>query len=110
MLSHQNTAAAERRVAERAPGPLDGFTTGQRSIRIGVLSVTGCFVETKEVAVVGQHVELKIQIPNWGLLDLEGEVAYTSSPIGFAVWFINLRPDTEIVLQAAVDALLNMGP
>ncbi len=109
-MSHQNAAAAERRVAERAPGPLDGFTTGQRSIRIGDLSVTGCFVETKEMAVVGQHVELKIHIPNWGLLDLEGEVAYASAPIGFAVRFINLRPDTHIVLQAAVDALLNKRP
>jgi len=104
-MKKDNAAVAERRGAPRVAGPLDGFTGGHRPIRIADLSVTGCFVETMEAVAAGDVIDLQIQIPNWGLLSLQGQVAYTSPPFGFAVHFLNLRPDTQIVLQAAVESL-----
>ncbi len=106
-MKKENTAVDERRGAQRVPGPLDGFSSGHRPIRISDLSLTGCFVETMEAVASGNAIRLQIQVPNWGLVDLEGQVAYTSAPFGFAVHFVNVRPDTQIVLQAAVESLLN---
>ncbi|MGE3840494.1 MAG: PilZ domain-containing protein [Vicinamibacterales bacterium] len=104
-MKKDSAAVAERRGATRVAGPLDGFTAGHRPIRISDLSVTGCFVETMEAVASGDAIDLQIQIPNWGLLPLQGQVAYTSAPFGFAVHFMNVRADTQIVLQAAVEAL-----
>jgi hypothetical protein len=102
--------AADRRASARVAYPLDASCStqsGHRSVRISDLSVSGCFIECLVMMGVGERVALRIELPSFGPIDVEGEVVYASPPAGCGVKFIDTPRSTVLVLQAAVDALLS---
>jgi hypothetical protein len=101
--------AADRRVAPRVTYPFDGSTSnhsGNRAVRIGDLSITGCFVETMETMAQGEKITVRIHIPNWGPLELKAEVVYSTPPFGYGVRFGDVSPSANLVLQATIETLL----
>lgn len=82
---------------------------GNRPVRVGDLSVTGCFVETIEPNAKGTRVTLRVEIPDWGPLELTGEVMYSSPPIGYGVRFVDVPPASALILQATVETLSKRG-
>lgn len=93
--------------------PLDGAYAGQsgrRPVRINDLSITGCFVESLETAAPGERVTLRIIVPDWPTIEVLGEVVYSSPPMGYGVRFTDLSQTTELILQAAAEALQRSEP
>jgi hypothetical protein len=100
--------ASDRRAAPRVAYTFDGYTaghSGSRPVRIGDLSVTGCFVESIEPAATGENLTIRITIPDWGTLELSAEIMYSSPPIGFGVRFVDVPPASALILQATVETL-----
>jgi hypothetical protein len=107
MKDSASVAAADRRGARRVPGPFDGSYrghSGRRSVRISDLSATGCFIETMEPLAAGARVQLHIELPGAGPVDVAGDVQYTSARLGFGVRFVDVPDDARRMLEAAVDS------
>jgi PilZ domain len=101
--------ATDRRGSPRVAYPFDGSCSGlsgRRAVRIGDLSVSGCFVESIEATAPGERIELRIDIPDRAAIELAGEVVYTSPPVGFGVRFVNVPHTALAILQAAIESLL----
>jgi hypothetical protein len=101
--------AADRRETPRVAHVFDATCSGplgDRAVRIGDLSVSGCFVESIESPEAGERVELRIEIPSRGTVTLAATVMYNSPPVGFGVKFLDVSRDTRVVLQAAIASLL----
>ena len=84
---------SERRSAARFEVCLDAVWDGTRGAdraRITDLSETGCYVDSICEASEGEILHLKAQMPNGEWLDLVGEVAYTSSRLGFGLKFVQM--------------------
>ena len=112
MSSITPVKASDRRVAPRVAHNFDAVSTGHggnRPVRVGDLSVTGCFVETIEPNAKGTRVTLRVAIPDWGPLELTGEVMYSSPPIGYGVRFVDVPPASALILQATVETLSKRG-
>ena len=78
----------------------DGTSSRKCLARITDLSEGGCFVDTTGEAQIGERLTVRIQLPDGGCLELTGEVAHESRPIGFGLRFVNLSDEQHEALRA----------
>jgi Tfp pilus assembly protein PilZ len=87
----------DRRNEERVEVSLetvwDGTSSRKCLARITDLSEGGCFVDTTGQAQIGERLTVRIQLPEGGCLELTGEVAHESRPIGFGLRFVELSEE-----------------
>jgi hypothetical protein len=94
----------ERRNEERLEVSLetvwDGTSSRKCLARITDLSEGGCFVDTTGEAQIGERLTVRIQLPDGAGLELTGEVAHESRPIGFGLRFVDLSDEQREALRA----------
>ncbi|MEO6326984.1 MAG: PilZ domain-containing protein [Thermoanaerobaculia bacterium] len=98
--------ARPRRRYPRVHGPFDGWRIDllEVPVRIYDLSLGGCFVNSMNPQRVGAKLQLKIDLPNEGVIVVKGQSLYPRSG-GFAVRFDDVDADTAERLVRTVDAL-----
>jgi PilZ domain len=82
----------DRRREERLDVCLDAVWDGKSGnyiARVTDLSEGGCYVDTLGEAHVGEIINFKLQLPT-GDLELTGEVAHETPPLGFGLRFVYL--------------------
>ena len=82
---------SDRRREERLEVCLDAVwdgKSGNYTARVTDLSESGCYVDTLGEAGTGEIVHFKLQLPGGDWLDLAGEVAHTTPPLGFGMRFV----------------------
>jgi hypothetical protein len=94
---------AERRAHPRVKGPFEGFWdgAGRQDGRIVDLSISGCFIESVALPVVGQTVTVSIAISG-GQINLPAEVVYAETNLGFAVRFVDTPEEVANVLRKEI--------
>ena len=99
---------SERRTEKRWDVCLDAVwdgKSGNYSARVTDLSEGGCYVDTLGEAIVGEMLTLKLNVPTGHWLELTGEVAHGSPPMGFGLRFIDLSDDQLEKLRALITQL-----
>ncbi|HJP91285.1 MAG TPA: PilZ domain-containing protein [Pyrinomonadaceae bacterium] len=84
---------SDRRREERVEVCLDAVwdgRSGRVTARVTDLSEGGCYVDTLGEAYIGEILNIKLPLPAGDWLELTGEVAHHSPPMGFGVRFVNL--------------------
>jgi len=87
---------SNRRREERLEVCLDAVwdgKSGNHNARITDLSEGGCYVDTLGEAYVGEILSFKLLMPTGDWLELTGEVAHESPPLGFGVRFVYLSDE-----------------
>ena len=64
--------------------------SGNFTARITDLSEGGCYIDSLNQAHEGEILNLKLQLPNGDWLELTGEVAHQTPPLGFGLRFVEL--------------------
>ncbi|HEV8429510.1 MAG TPA: PilZ domain-containing protein [Pyrinomonadaceae bacterium] len=67
--------------------------SGNYPARVADLSEGGCYVDSMSVAQVGEIFDFKLQLPNGDWLELTGEVAHQTPPLGFGIRFVELTDE-----------------
>jgi hypothetical protein len=99
---------SDRRTEKRWEVSLDAVwdgKSGNYSARVTDLSEGGCYVDTLGEAQVGEILSLKIQMPNGEWIELSGEVAHQTPPLGFGMRFENLSDEQVDKLQSVIGQL-----
>jgi len=96
-----------RRRDTRFAGPFEGWRVGllETPLRFFDLSRGGCFVDSMHEQPPGTRLTMKIVLPEVGAITLKGETLYERSGFGFAVRFVDIEPETEVLLDRAIEAL-----
>lgn len=76
--------------------------SGNYPARVADLSEGGCYVDSMSVAQVGEILDFKLQLPNGDWLELTGEVAHQTPPLGFGIRFVNLNDDRREKLRLLI--------
>jgi hypothetical protein len=94
---------SERRANPRIKGPFDGYWdgAGTQAGRVLDLSVTGCFVESITIPLIGQIVTVAIALGEARLF-MSAEVMYKESQQGFGVRFVDVSEDAAALLRHEV--------
>ena len=98
----------ERRSRKRWDVSLDAAwdgKSGNYTARITDLSDGGCYVDSLGDVTMGEVVHLELQLPGGGLLELTGEVAHHTPPVGFGVRFLELSEDQLRTLRSFIEYL-----
>jgi len=82
--------------------------SGNYTARVTDLSEGGCYVDTLGEARVGEILNFKLQLPARNWLELSGEVAHQTPPLGFGLRFVNLTAEQTEALRSLIDTL--QGP
>ena len=96
---------SERRKEERVEVCLDAVwdgRSGRVTARILDLSEGGCYVDTLGDCYIGEVLNIKLPLPDGNWLELNGEVAHQSPPIGFGLRFVNLSEEQSEKLTSLV--------
>ena len=96
---------SDRRTEKRWDVSLDAVwdgKSGNYSARVTDLSEGGCYVDTLGEAQVGEILSLKIQVPSGEWLELSGEVAHQTPPLGFGLRFQNLTDEQLDKLRSVI--------
>jgi hypothetical protein len=108
-VSHRNGKKMnERRSGHRWDVVLDAIwdgTSGNYTARITDLSDGGCYMDSLGDVSLGEPVNLKLQLPGGEWLELSGEVAHHTPPVGFGVRFLDLSEDQLKRLRAFIEYL-----
>ena len=99
---------SDRRNEERFEVCLDAVlegNSGNHPARVTDLSEGGCYVDTLGEALVGEVLNIKLQLQNGDSLELAGEVAHQMPPIGFGVRFVNLNSEQLEKLHSLIETL-----
>jgi PilZ domain len=99
---------SDRRREERWIVCLDAVwdgKSGNYSARITDLSEGGCYVDTLGGASVGEILSFRLQLPRGEWLELSGEVAHQTPPLGFGLRFVNLTDNQTEKLRALITHL-----
>lgn len=83
----------------------DGTGSRKCSARVTDLSEGGCFVDTTGEAQIGERLTVRIQLPDGNSLELTGEVAHESRPIGFGLRFVDLSDEQREQLRSFLSSL-----
>src|ERR1700755_3098588 len=84
---------SDRRTEKRLDVCLDAVwegKSGNHLARVTDLSEGGCYVDSLGEAQVSEVLTFKLQLPDGEWLELMGEVAHQSPPLGFGLRFIDL--------------------
>ena len=99
---------SERRTGQRWEVSLDAVwdgKSGNYTARICDLSDGGCYVDSLGGVSMGEIVNLRLQLPNGEWLDLSGEVAHHTPPVGFGLRFIDLSEEKLETLRTFIEYL-----
>lgn len=99
---------SDRRTEKRWDVCLDAVWDGKSGnyvARVTDLSEGGCYVDTLGEAQVGEVIVFKLQLPEAEWLELTGEVAHQTPPLGFGLRFINLTDEQRQKLRSLLDHL-----
>ncbi len=86
----------ERRSRKRWDVSLDAVwdgKSGNYTARITDLSDGGCYMDSLSEVTIGELLTLKLNLPSGEWLELTGEVAHHTPPVGFGVRFVNLSAE-----------------
>jgi PilZ domain len=97
----------ERRAHPRVKGPFDGYWdgAGTQAGRILDLSVSGCFIESMTLPLMGQVVTVSIAMSGAQII-VPAQVLYREAQQGFGVRFLDLSPQVVDLLRHEVAAKL----
>jgi len=87
---------SDRRTEKRWDVCLDAVWNGKSgnyTARVTDLSEGGCYVDTMGEAQVNEVITFKLQLPDGDWLELSGEVAHQTPPLGFGLRFVNLTDE-----------------
>jgi PilZ domain-containing protein len=73
--------------------------------RVTDLSEGGCYIDSLTHASVGETLNLKLQLSNGDSLELTGEVAHQSPPLGFGLRFVDLTEEQLEKLLSFIEHL-----
>lgn len=98
----------ERRSGKRWDVSLDAVwdgKSGNYTARITDLSDGGCYMDSLGDVTMGELLHFKLQLPGGGWLELRGEVAHHTPPVGFGVRFLDLSEEQLETLRAFIEYL-----
>ena len=98
----------DRRREDRLEVCLDAAWDGESgnyTARVTDLSEGGCYLDTMGEAQSGEIVNFKLQLPGGDWLELTGEVAHQSPPMGFGLRFIDLTHEQTEKLHSFISHL-----
>ena len=98
----------ERRSRKRWDVSLDAVWDGKSgnfTARITDLSDGGCYMDSLSEVTIGELLTLKLNLPGGGWLELTGEVAHHTPPVGFGVRFVNLSDEQIAALRSFIEYL-----
>ena len=96
---------SDRRKEERVEVILDAVwdgKSGNYTARVTDLSEGGCYVDTLGDTSLGEILTFKLQLSNGEWLELTGEVAHMSPPLGFGMRFVSLSDDQLKQLRSVI--------
>ena len=99
---------SDRRTEKRRDVCLDAVwegKSGNHDARVTDLSEGGCYVDSLGEAQVGEVLAFKLQLPAGEWLELTGEVAHQTPPLGFGLKFANLTAEQHERLRSLLDQL-----
>jgi hypothetical protein len=99
-----NDRRKEQRVEVCLDAVWDG-RSGRVTARITDLSEGGCYVDTLGNCYIGEVLNIKLPLPDGDWLELSGEVAHHSPPIGFGLRFVNLSKEQSEKLTSFLAGL-----
>ena len=105
IFTNQRASMSERRREERSQVCLEAVwdgESGNHPARVTDLSEGGCYVDTLGGTQVGEVLNLKLQLPGGEWLELAGEVAHQSPPLGFGLRFGNLTGEQMEKLRSVI--------
>jgi PilZ domain-containing protein len=97
---------SDRRAEKRLEVCLDAVwdgTSGKHPARVTDLSEGGCYIDTLGDALVGEVLNVTLQLPNCDSLKLTGEVAHQMPPIGFGIRFVDLSSEQLEKIRSLLD-------
>jgi hypothetical protein len=95
----------ERREENRVPVSLEVSwegESGKHTARVSDISLGGCYLDTLGSAAPGEIIGLAIKLPDGGMLNLRGEVAYHLQNQGFSVCFTYLTDEEQYSLSQLI--------
>ena len=101
---------SDRRRDERWEVCLDAVwdgKSGNYTARVTDLSEGGCYVDTLGDAHVGEILSFKLLMPSGEWLQLTGEVAHETPPLGFGLRFVYLAEEQVEKLRLLISNLQN---
>lgn len=105
---YDESKMSDRRREERREVCLDAIwdgKSGNYTARVTDLSEGGCYVDTLGDAQVGEIISFKLQTPTGEWLELTGEVAHETPPLGFGLRFVYLADDQREKLRSLISQL-----
>jgi|ERR1700741_2012888 len=99
---------SERRREKRWDVCLDAVwdgKSGNYGARVTDLSEGGCYVDSLSGAVVGEILGIKFRLPGGDWLELTGEVAHHTPPLGFGLRFLELTDEQNEKLLSLIEHL-----
>lgn len=99
---------SERRTGHRWDVSLDAEwdgKSGNYTARITDLSDGGCYVDSLGDVTMGEFVNLKLSLPGGEWLELKGEVAHHTPPVGFGIRFLDLSDQQLGKLRSFIEYL-----
>ena len=79
--------------------------SGNHVARVTDLSEGGCYVDSLGDALIGEVISFKLQLPDGEWLELTGEVAHQTPPLGFGLRFVTLSDEQREKLRSLLDHL-----
>lgn len=101
---------SDRRTEKRWDVCLDAVwegKSGNHLARVTDLSEGGCYVDSLGEAQVSEVLTFKLQTPDGEWLELTGEVAHQTPPLGFGLRFIDLTDEQHERLRLLLDQHLS---
>ena len=101
---------SDRRTEKRWDVCLDAVwygKSGNYQARVTDLSEGGCYVDSLGEAQVGEVIAFKLQLPEGDWLELTGEVAHQTPPLGFGLRFIYLTDQQHEKLHSLFNQQLS---
>jgi Tfp pilus assembly protein PilZ len=98
----------DRRTEKRCDVCIDAVWNGKSgnyTARVTDLSEGGCYVDTMGEAQVSEVITFKLQLPEGEWLELSGEVAHQTPPLGFGLRFVNLTDDQHEKLRSLLEPI-----
>jgi hypothetical protein len=99
---------SDRRTEQRRDVCLDAVWNGKSgnyTARVTDLSEGGCYVDTMGAAQVNEVITFRLQLPDGEWLELSGEVAHQTPPLGFGLRFIDLTDQQHEKLRSLLQPI-----
>ena len=99
---------SDRRREERLEVCLDAVwdgKSGNYTARVTDLSEGGCYLDTMGEALSGEIVSFKLHLTGDDWIELTGQVAHQSPPIGFGLRFVNLTDEQIERLRSVISRI-----